>query len=173
MLKVILHSFSITALKHCFTKLANDHADRVRDLISEMIACGAVPTTLMSMRQFEDSVIIQASGCILLVAMTEIGEGSGPEIVVNGGRRILERAVMRHEDNEHVQKYGNKTLELLSGIDEIDRCHACLASTEDLMHCSRCMKVFYCNRKCQKEDYKLHKKLCKQMASRANADDVS
>lgn len=45
-------------------------------------------------------------------------------------------------------------------------------SCEDLMQCSRCKKIFYCDRKCQRKDYKLHKKIGMQMSmkSRANGD---
>ena len=37
-------------------------------------------------------------------------------------------------------------------------CGSC--QTPAITKCSRCKKVFYCNRECQKQHWKVHKKQC-------------
>mgnify|MGYP003691380387 CR=1 FL=1 len=39
-------------------------------------------------------------------------------------------------------------------------CNTCQSVNEDLLRCSKCKMVFYCNQQCQKEDWKFHKLLC-------------
>ena len=41
-----------------------------------------------------------------------------------------------------------------------DRCGNCHSSTEKLKTCQRCKKMKYCNRECQEQDWKIHKKNC-------------
>ena len=53
----------------------------------------------------------------------------------------------------------------------MNSCAACGKKSEELLCCIRCSSVSYCNRKCQRLHWKVHKKLCKR---RANAnDDIS
>ena len=40
------------------------------------------------------------------------------------------------------------------------RCQGCGSLSEDLKKCSRCKKVSYCSRECQKGHWKVHKKQC-------------
>jgi hypothetical protein len=44
----------------------------------------------------------------------------------------------------------------------LDKCAACSAQNVTLSKCSRCMKVVYCSRDCQKGDWSNHKKNCAQ-----------
>jgi hypothetical protein len=45
-------------------------------------------------------------------------------------------------------------------LSEYNDCRACGLVTPDLLVCSRCRKVHYCSPKCQKDDWRLHKKHC-------------
>ena len=40
-------------------------------------------------------------------------------------------------------------------------CAHCMACRPSLLRCSKCKKVFYCNRDCQKQDWQTHKLRCK------------
>uniref|UniRef100_A0A3Q3IZA2 [histone H3]-lysine(4) N-trimethyltransferase n=1 Tax=Monopterus albus TaxID=43700 RepID=A0A3Q3IZA2_MONAL len=42
-------------------------------------------------------------------------------------------------------------------------CEFCFTSKEDLARCGKCKKAFYCNMKCQKEDWPMHKLECSAM----------
>jgi len=41
-----------------------------------------------------------------------------------------------------------------------NNCNHCEKKSQELQQCSGCALVFYCNQKCQKNDWKKHKKLC-------------
>ena len=41
-----------------------------------------------------------------------------------------------------------------------------------MLNCSGCKKTFYCSHKCQKANWKEHKKLCKYKKKRITTDDV-
>lgn len=93
-------------------------------------------------------------------------EAGATSIVIDGGRQIIERATLLHADDEAIQELATDILEFMDDVDDVDRCHKCLSPTDDLMECSRCQKVLYCDRVCQKGDFKCHQKICKQIASR-------
>jgi hypothetical protein len=42
-------------------------------------------------------------------------------------------------------------------------CHYCQKGTESLKACGNCKKVRYSSRDCQKNDFKVHKKVCKKL----------
>ena len=46
-----------------------------------------------------------------------------------------------------------------------NRCAVCGAESGQLLRCSRCMNVKYCSSKCQKEDWKIHKLVCKKTST--------
>ena len=41
-----------------------------------------------------------------------------------------------------------------------NNCNHCEKKSQELQQCSGCALVFYCDQKCQKNDWKKHKKLC-------------
>lgn len=45
----------------------------------------------------------------------------------------------------------------------LSACHYCQKGTESLKACGACRKTRYCSRECQKLDFKIHKKVCKQL----------
>lgn len=53
-------------------------------------------------------------------------------------------------------------------IEEIMKCDNCertSAETErTLQRCARCKTVFYCSRDCQRQHWKIHKRVCKELA---------
>ncbi|USP79097.1 uncharacterized protein yc1106_06371 [Curvularia clavata] len=58
------------------------------------------------------------------------------------------------------------------------KCSACGKTATDkgvvtLNRCSRCKKTIYCNRDCQKADWKTHKKICAQQANAGTAKSNS
>ncbi|KAG9392797.1 zinc finger MYND domain-containing protein [Carpediemonas membranifera] len=71
------------------------------------------------------------------------------------------KAISHNDDLKALgQLYGGDDF---SSVAEVDRC-ACCGSTEGisgkLLRCSRCKKVMYCSRECQKADWKRHKLVC-------------
>lgn len=40
---------------------------------------------------------------------------------------------------------------------------SCLAKSEKIKRCSRCMMIAYCSKKCQQEHWEIHKKFCKKI----------
>jgi ABC-type dipeptide/oligopeptide/nickel transport system ATPase component len=90
-------------------------------------------------------------------------------IVMNEGRQIIESAKTQHVNDGDVQQFTFELLECIDGVDNADRCHNCHTTSGDVRKRSRCKKVVYCSREYQKEDYKLHKKMCVQIASFSNA----
>ena len=44
-------------------------------------------------------------------------------------------------------------------------CAVCGQRLVTLKTCTRCEAVFYCSKACQKQDYKQHKKLCKDLGN--------
>ena len=86
-------------------------------------------------------------------------------IVMNEDRQIFESAMTQHVNDGDVQKFAFELLECIDGVDNADRCHNCHTTSGDVRKRSRCKKVVYCSRECQKEDYKLHKKICVQIPS--------
>ena len=47
--------------------------------------------------------------------------------------------------------------------DTIPKCNNCSVTSNSCKLCSRCRVVHYCNIKCQKEDFKVHKRKCKYL----------
>jgi len=43
------------------------------------------------------------------------------------------------------------------------RCHYCDKTSQDMKRCSKCKAVRYCNFRCQRNDWKMHKNMCKQL----------
>eukprot|EP00164_Ancoracysta_twista_P008132 GFYU01011679.1.p1 GENE.GFYU01011679.1~~GFYU01011679.1.p1 ORF type:complete len:228 (-),score=36.11 GFYU01011679.1:72-755(-) len=41
-----------------------------------------------------------------------------------------------------------------------DKCTNCGKSAENLLRCAKCKNAFYCDRDCQKSDWKYHKRVC-------------
>lgn len=50
------------------------------------------------------------------------------------------------------------------------RCVTCWKS-ENVKRCTKCMVVAYCGTECQKKDWKMHKKICAQLANERKADE--
>ena len=148
----------------------NDDDDGVFFFIQQVVQCGGIPTILLSMGQFMDDVDIQKFGCYLLFFLSQNGHETA--VVVDGGRRALERAQSRHTSHEDIQTCSKAALELLSGVDDADRCHKCYTTGTGLMQCGRCQKVLYCSRDCQRKDYNVHKKLCKLTAYQNKGNEV-
>lgn len=165
-----LHETLAEAMMLCMGTFLNDNVDASK-LFAEMSGSGVIPTLLWSMQQFPDNARIQRDGCAILQILGMNTRGI-IRVANDGGKRVLETAKRLHVNEGAVQEAASELLEWIKGIDNITHCHTCLASGENLMQCSRCKKVVYCNRKCQREDYKLHKKLCMQMStvSGANGD---
>ena len=46
-------------------------------------------------------------------------------------------------------------------VENLRECSNC-TKLDSNYKCSKCKKVFYCSKKCQKEDWKSHKKICKK-----------
>lgn len=46
-------------------------------------------------------------------------------------------------------------------------CNTCKKKPADLMQCTSCKKAAYCNRECQKADFKFHKRFCAQFCKQA------
>ncbi|KAL3898519.1 MAG: hypothetical protein SGARI_006653, partial [Bacillariaceae sp.] len=42
-------------------------------------------------------------------------------------------------------------------------CGNCQSELENILRCSRCHVVFYCNKACQKEHWKQHRRVCKKI----------
>ena len=169
-LKARLHVTLAQAMLFCVGTLLNHNAD-TSTLFSEMIDSGVITSLLWSMQQFPDNARIQRLGCAILLTLGMNTQGI-IRIINDGGKQVLETAKTLHANERAVQEGASELLEGIKGMDNINHCHTCLASSEDLMQCSRCKKIFYCDRKCQRKDYKLHKKICMQMSmkSRANGD---
>jgi hypothetical protein len=139
-------------------------------LISDIISRGGIPAVLTRMQQFPNNDGIQAAGCNLLAPLSSDTDGNPTAVVVNGGREVLERAKVQHAENERVQKWSEVALGYLEDVERVDRCHTCHSTAEPLMKCSRCSRAMYCNRDCQREDYNVHKKMCKQLAALGNGN---
>ena len=137
-------------------------------MCSDMIASGVIPAILLSMQQFPNDSGVQDIGCSLLVPVGAEVDETATLVVIDGGRKILKTAAAQHANDEETRVRANVILHVIQGVNDEDRCHQCHVTSEDLMFCSRCKKVLYCNRDCQKEDYKLHKMVCKQLASLDN-----
>lgn len=165
-----LHAASMTALWAWITVLIlQDNADQTSTFLSEMIRFGAIPTIFMSMKKFPNDSRIHGMGCTLLAIFASRTEEGATSVVVDGGRKLLQKSKMQNASDGRTQEWASKALEYIDGVDDCDRCHRCHSTAEPLMQCSRCMKVLYCCKACQKQEHKYHRKLCKQMASRANA----
>ena len=42
----------------------------------------------------------------------------------------------------------------------------------DLKMCSRCKKVYYCSRECQKKNYRVHKRYCLTLSQEARENEM-
>ena len=43
------------------------------------------------------------------------------------------------------------------------KCFDCSSTKQEMLKCSRCHAAWYCDVKCQKQDFKSHKRLCKEI----------
>lgn len=153
------HAASLTLLRFYMDMVFAHHEDKAL-IVSKMIGCGTIPTVLFSMQKFPNNAAIQRMGCMLLAKLASTEEGA-ISVVINGGKRIIERGGVQYE--------AKQVLERIKRVDTVDRCHKCHAASDRLMQCGRCNKVLYCSKDCQRNGYNPHKRLCKQMANRANS----
>ncbi len=60
------------------------------------------------------------------------------------------------------QTFHNGSIKLLPFVFPSLKCNACEEEMplEKLQRCSRCMKVYYCNKECQRNDWLIHKEKC-------------
>lgn len=64
-----------------------------------------------------------------------------------------------HRQATHFAKHVNKAL--CWNCEDLTK-----ASPAELRKCVRCQKAYYCSKECQKEDWKRHKKACKEAAAK-------
>lgn len=164
--KICLH-LALTSVLFDFARLSTKQStDCASTFLSEMIDCGVVSAVLQSMDLFSNDAHIQYMGCGILAILASDTDKGATSVAIDGGRMIIERAKAQHMDDANIQECAHELLESIEGVEDMDRCHRCHATSDDLMQCGRCKKVLYCSRDCQREGYKLHKKICKQMAKR-------
>lgn len=166
--KLDLHVVCMMVPWLCIKEFSENSMDMTLTFLSGLITCGAIPTILFSMEQFPNDVSIQYRGCAILASLLSGTGTDAAAVVVDGGKWIIERAKMQYGNDGRVQLFGNTILQHIEGMDDGDRCHWCYTSSGHLLQCSRCQKVLYCSKDCQREDHKLHRGICKQMASRGS-----
>ena len=54
-------------------------------------------------------------------------------------------------------------------IHDKEKCYYCNSTEKKLLKCSRCNEVWYCSKKCQAEHWKIHKTVCKVVATNSSA----
>jgi hypothetical protein len=161
-----LHFSFLYFLSSWIHTAAKSGDDEASVCISEVIACGGIAAVVASMEEFPDYAALQGKGCKVLATLALDECGNATAVVVDGGRRVLEEAKRKHGDVEEVQTWATAALACLESEEDMDRCHKCHATSETLLQCGRCKKVFYCNRECQRSDYKTHRRCCKLLANR-------
>jgi len=71
----------------------------------------------------------------------------------------VEQELERDEKNRYIVKSKYRILNNRY-INYKMKCNSCDKSLEDPLYCSNCCRAKYCNIECQKNDWKLHKKIC-------------
>ncbi|KAF2259479.1 hypothetical protein CC78DRAFT_524680 [Lojkania enalia] len=105
--------------------------------------------------------------------------GCGKE---EGVRETVAEVKMEGERIERGMVHGANTIErrhMVAAQPAIDipQCAVCQSMTSPsgggLLRCSRCRSTFYCNTKCQKADWKSHKKLCRARSTGSGSGSTS
>ncbi len=106
-----------------------------------------IPTLAAVLAELKRSLAARVEGCLHLHHRTcKVGE-------------YVERSLASVSDNAYeVGKYGAELKELYN-LNCCANCHK--GNIMTLKLCSKCKKILYCNRECQKTHYPIHKPECK------------
>ncbi|RPA79984.1 hypothetical protein BJ508DRAFT_362879 [Ascobolus immersus RN42] len=69
-----------------------------------------------------------------------------------------------HRHSTKDRQHGKEALARGYDSEEEHTCQSCDRHDEGLMRCGKCKSAWYCNRTCQKKDWKAHKKHCASLA---------
>lgn len=76
------------------------------------------------------------------------------------GKTVFDFAI--EQDMEELAEYIRDCAAKVKTTSSEKKCNTCNFEAEQLLRCSNCKKVYYCNRECQITDWKSHKSVCKK-----------